>query len=293
MVTRFTSIVLGVAVSVAVAAGAASAFAAMDTVELYYRTTAAAFAPGSDLVVGVFVNADEPVNAFDVEIGYSPATLEFVSFDTSDSIVDVWRGTPQVLSDGIIRIQGGLRSPFSGRAGELTKLTFRVRPEAAGTLQWSFRNASVYAADGTGMIVPSSATPLIVPIVASIPAARLAPLADATAPVFSALRIAESPVDGAYFAVWEAHDEGSGIVNARIRGKQWFVWGPWETAVNPVRLQRGTWAVEVRVTDGQGNSADARAYLWPTFTGKATGAALTIGVLAFVLVVGRRVKRRR
>ena len=277
---------------------AAPAFAAPGT-ELYFRTTASAFAPGSDLMLGVFVNADEPVNAFDVEIGYSPATLEFVSFSISDSIVDVWRESPEVHADGIIRIQGGLREPFSGRAGELLRLVFRVRPEAdpaggemPGTLQWSFRRANVYAADGKGTAVPASVAPLVARVVPSLEPVRLEPSADAEPPVFSVVRIAENPVDDAHFAVWEARDEGSGIVSSRIRVKRWLVWGPWETAVNPVRLQRGTWAVELRVTDGQGNSADARAYLWPTLAWKALLALLLVGIACAAFIIGRRKRER-
>jgi hypothetical protein len=267
--------------------------------ELYLKTTASAFAPGSDLVVGIFVNANEPVNAFDIEIGYSPATLEFETFDTSDSIIGVWKGTPEVLSDGIIRIQGGIIKPFEGRAGEIIKLTFRVRPEvrfpdvqAAETLQWSFRRANAYAADGKGTAVPLSVTPLVLPVVSSLTPARLVESTDTIPPVFSVVRIAESPVDDAHFAIWDARDDSSGIVGSRIRTKQWLTWGQWETAVNPVRLPRGTWAVEIRITDGQGNSAEARAYLWPTFAWKMAALIFCIVLLSVVVFTVRRTRRR-
>lgn len=289
---------LGIALSCIVFVSLAAPCAASGT-ELYFKTTASAFAPGSDLVVGVFVNADEPVNAFDIEIGYSPATLEFVTFDASDSVIGVWKGTPEVLSDGIIRIQGGLTRPFEGRAGELIKFTFRVRPEvrlsetqAPGTLQWSFRRANVYAADGKGTAVVPAAAPLVLPIVPSLTPVHTVRTTDMVPPVFSVLRIAESPVDDAHFAIWDARDEDSGVVSSRIRTKQWLVWGEWETAVNPVRLPRGTWVVDIRVTDGQGNSADAHAYLWPTFAWKFAVLVLCVALLVVVVLVARRTRRR-
>jgi hypothetical protein len=262
--------------------------------DLYFRTTANSFSPGSEFALGVFINSADPVNAVDIEVGYSAASLELLSVNSADSIVAIWKDSPETLSAGIVRLRGAILPSFTGSAGELVRLMFRVRPDAAtGTLQWSFRKGDVYRADGKGTLSTTAVTPLILPISLSAPSVSVPVGTDTVPPGLLSVRATKNPIDGAYFAVWNAHDSDSGVRGSFIRTRTWFISEPWQSAVNPVRLPQGTWSFEIKVTDNQGNSAYRRLYIWPIALQKAlTMLALSLVVFGVTLLFWKRRHKR-
>lgn len=236
--------------------------------ELYFVTGVGSATPGTEVTVGLLLSASVSVNALAVEIGYSSQALEFVRANTGSSIIDVWRGSPEILRDGIVRIEGGMSRPFTGRAGELVQLTFRVRMERPGvfagqteTAQWSVRSGELIRADGRGTLVPfiaKSASVAIVPGVAGAPAG----IRDAEAPRLEMIAVVRNPVDLSHLGVWSATDAGSGIGKSEVRFKRWLLWGPWTIRENPVQVPPGVWAMDVRVTDNAGNASEGSAIRW-------------------------------
>ncbi len=260
--------------------------------ELHFRTSGASLTPGSEFTVAAFVSTTEPTNAYDVEIGYSAQTLELVDVSIADSVIDIWRGGPETLEVGIVRVRGGSLRPFSGRAGELVKLDFRVRPAVSGTLQWSFRRTDLYAADGKGTLRSASWEPLVLPIQMEGVPARIARETDTAPPTFISVSAVENPLDDSWFAIWLARDEVTGVRSAHLRLRRWFFWEPWQHAVNPVRLPSGVWMFEVRVTDGAGNSAYQTVVLTRALATRAAGSILAAAVLLSVALWFRARRRR-
>jgi|SRR3989344_4250801 len=232
-------------------------YAASGSPEIYFKTTSESFAPGSEFTVGVFINSEKPVNAFRLEIGFSPQTLEFLNYNTNFSIIEFWRQDPEILSDGIIKIEGGLAKTFSGRAGEIIKLNFKAKTE--GSAQWSFRQAEIYYADGFGTLAEVKSTPLIFPILKESVLVSLPD--DKISPVILNLEIAKSPVDDSRLAVFNAVDKESGLKTTYLRFRKWLFWSDWEKATNPVRLTAGIWSFQLKAVDNEGNASLRTVYL--------------------------------
>lgn len=231
---------------------------AAENPNLYFRTTAKEFSPGSTFTVGVFVDADKPINAFEIQIGYSVQTLELMDFNTNDSIVDFWRRDPEILEEGIIRIQGGLTKGFIGRAGELIKLNFRAKLD--GSAQWSFRSANIYYADGFGTLATIESSPMILPI--DLNAAKVSLFnEDERKPTILAAGVTRNPVDNSRMAVFNATDKESGLKGIYIRSREWFFWENWHKATNPVRLAAGVWSFELKAEDNGGNVSKKTVYV--------------------------------
>ena len=105
-------------------------------------------APGSEFAVAVYLNAKDPINAFDLEIVYDKKNLEFLSFDNTSSIVNIWQPTPRVLPNGNIGLSGGIIKAFSGEKGLLIKLFFKAM--SVGQPEFPFVKSDLYIADGKG-----------------------------------------------------------------------------------------------------------------------------------------------
>ncbi len=226
--------------------------------EVYFRTTHETFAPGSEFTVGVFVNSESPINAFHLEIGFSPQTLEFVNYNTNFSFVEFWRRDPEVFEDGIIKIEGGTSKPFIGTSGEILKLNFKVKKEGLG--QWSFRVADFYYADGLGTLAETSRVPMTVSFSNSAPFYSL-DKNDKQSPVIAGLEISRNPVDNSRIAVFEVNDMDSGLKTTFLRTRNLFFWNNWEKAINPIRLASGIWSFQLKAVDNEGNSAIRTFYL--------------------------------
>ncbi len=123
---------------------------------VYLKGPDTTLSPGSKFIVNVFLDANSPVNAFDLEINYSKDTLKSLGFDNTNSIVDIWQASPKILENGNISLIGGILKPETGKGDLIIKLPFEVKD--VGVHKISFAKSNIYLADGKGteIKVPTS-----------------------------------------------------------------------------------------------------------------------------------------
>ena len=120
--------------------------------QLYFEGQSSSVAPGSRIVLEVFLDSPSAVNAVDLSVVYPTDALQFLGSDNSDSIVDIWQQKPEGDAPGIVNFSGGILKPFTGTKGELIKLSFVVKDEGSSTTNSviSFAKNNIYLADGKG-----------------------------------------------------------------------------------------------------------------------------------------------
>jgi Cohesin domain len=131
----------------AFAAGAALSFSPASGTE----------AVGSTFTVNVMVDSGGGVgiNAADGKISFDPTLLSVASVSKDSSIFNLWVTDPTFSNtDGTITFSGGGTTAYSGSAGTVMTVTFKVL--AAGTASLKFSSADVLAADGQGTNVLST-----------------------------------------------------------------------------------------------------------------------------------------
>lgn len=116
--------------------------------KVYFKSPASTLAPGSEFIVDVLLDTGEPFNAFDLEVSYPKDKLEFLNFDNSESIVNIWQPKPAILPNGNLGIAGGIIKAWNGKGGLLIKLSFKVLSQ--GEAKISFAKNNLYKADGKG-----------------------------------------------------------------------------------------------------------------------------------------------
>lgn len=257
---------------------------------IYFKTTQQSFAPGSEFVVGVFLNTEAAVNAVRAEIGYSAATVDWIGSNTSHSIIKIWKDSPRRSEEGKLVLEGGIPVPFQGHAGELIELYFRVREGAAQPVQISLRDAFVYRADGEGTEFRPGRSSLSIPVVTTLIRQTLPVISDITSPVISVFRISQEPILGRSLVIWDAVDGDSGIATEEISMRSGLFWSDWETHKSPVSVPDGVWSIRVAVTDRAGNRAESVLYRTDIL---ATKAGLVVLILAGALAIAVFFIRRR
>jgi hypothetical protein len=127
-------------------------FAIENVTKIYLGGPSAPVAPLSSIMVDVYLDSTQPINAFDIEVTYQKDKLEFLAPDNTGSIVDIWQRKPAVETPGKVRFAGGILKGFKGTGGLLIKLSFKVLDTglAADTFQLSFDKGDLYIADGKG-----------------------------------------------------------------------------------------------------------------------------------------------
>jgi len=264
------------------------AYASHDP-KVYFSTPYEELGVGSELVVYVFVESDKPLNVYDIEIGFSPKTLEFTYYNAGTSIVDFFAREPEILKEGILKMGGGSFKPFVGEAGELVKLNFRAKNE--GLAQLSFRKADVHYADGKGTAVQAVREPITFQIVSDLPPTA-SDVEDNTPPALN-METTKDPLYDAELLVFNAQDKESGIRSTHVRLREGILWKDWQAISNPWRISSKAWAVQLKAVDNRGNVRESTLYLWDRLFGKMlyvliAGAALFLGGYGY-----GRLKRRR
>ena len=239
-----------------IAAGVSSG---QEPLELYFRTKEAFLSPASEFSVEVIVAGNQPINALDLEVSYPVDLLEFLGFDNSESIVDIWQGNPEAKIDGLIVLRGGLFRPFEGGEGELIKLNFRS--QAVGQGQIIFKKGNFFLADGKGTLIIPVIRPLEILISEQAPLAKIEKKPDQTPPRLN-VEIAKTPLEKSQLIVFSAQDKESGIKSAVFRSKKWFTWSDWQNTQNPFPVPKGAWTIELKVVNNNGDETIKVIYLW-------------------------------
>ncbi len=132
----------------------ASVFFALSTVWAFAATLSvspntAVYTAGQTFTARVVVNtAGKKINAAEGTLSFKPSELSVVRI-SKGSIFNLWTAEPSFSnSAGTITFSGGTPTGYSGSAGTVLSITFRVK--AAGNPKLSFVNGSVLAADGRG-----------------------------------------------------------------------------------------------------------------------------------------------
>ena len=113
------------------------------------------YTAGQTFTARVVVNTTGAnVNAAEGTLAFNPAELSVVRV-VKGSIFSLWTAEPSFSnSAGTISFSGGTPSGYSGAAGTVLSVTFRVK--GAGTQKVTFRSGAVLAADGRGTNVLTS-----------------------------------------------------------------------------------------------------------------------------------------
>lgn len=230
---------------------------AMDNSQIYFEGPSEAITPESDFTVNVLVDAKEPVNALDLEISYPKDKLKFLTFDNTDSIVDIWQAKPALLPDGNIVLTGGIFKSFAGEKGLIIKLSFRALN--TGQSKLFFAKSSLYIADGKGTKLSMSSLTSTISITenetsASLPKKNKEKMLDNSPPEIL-LEQTTSPVDGSSLIVFHATDSQSGIKQTQMRIKKWGSFSDWQDVQNPVLYPAGAWQIELRAINNAGLEA--------------------------------------
>lgn len=232
---------------------------AQPSPRLYFYTYADSFGIGSELTINVFIDSHRALNAYEVEIGYSPNILEFTHFNTVNSIVDFWKIEPKIIEPGVVRLQGGGSVPFAGGGGELIKIHFRAKKE--GLAQLSFRKAEVYYADGIGTKAQVSFKPISFSVVSYLNATSDF-TEDKKPPIISEVSVNKSPVDKNKILSFRIRDDNSGTRLAYARIKKRLFWDEWQITQSPMQITKNVWAIQIKAVDNQGNIAQKTNYIW-------------------------------
>ncbi len=268
----------------------------MPRATVYFVAAAPSVESGTGVSIGVMLDAPLPVNVVSIELAYSPETLSFVAADTSESMLDVWRKSPEIYRDGIVRLEGGATTPLRGRANEIARLSFRVRPGASGMAQWSFRSVRAVIADGLGTELLIDRTSLSIPIEVlgnfststAQPARGVAH--EQKPPRIILIAMVPNPAGDEMLGVWGAHGGEGGIESAEVRFLRWLSWSDWTLRDNPVRIPQDAWGFAVRVSDRAGNHAERAVVMW----NRALPLALipmVIGFGAVWIFLRRKIRR--
>jgi len=118
---------------------------------LYFSPSAGMFNVGDIFSVSVLVDTqDQAINFSEATINFPSQFLEVVSVSKTKSIFSLWIEEPNFSNTtGTISFGGGLFTPgFSGLAGKIIEIVFRVKKQGSATL--AFSSAVVRADDGYG-----------------------------------------------------------------------------------------------------------------------------------------------
>ena len=273
-------------------------FALADTgAVLSLKPSAEILSVGSDFSVQIFVDSDQPINAYSFDVIYPSDKLDVASLNEAGSVVDLWQSKPKVFVGGKIKFSGGSFSPFTGSNGLVYTVTFRAIREGEASIGFG-GESYVYLANGKGTKIAPSLKGVNVDISgegggsgfgASSTAERKT---DFSPPSINNFLFVGDPVSPDQKLVgFLVRDDKSGTKNVFIKFKQWLWWEDWEEAVNPMPVPNTAWAVRIRAVDNQGNVSEELVYDWAAFL-RYLLPILLIAVFLVALVINRILKRK-
>ncbi len=119
-----------------------------STIELIVSD--ATVSAGRTFSVDVYVTAEVPVNAVDIEVAV-PSSVKVTGIDTGESVITLWTNEPYV-EKGVVYLRGGtFRRGFSGRH---LIATINGVSESPGVVTVKVQKTILLAGDGTGATVP-------------------------------------------------------------------------------------------------------------------------------------------
>ena len=256
----------------------------------------------SILVTASIQTGGQQINTVGGQVSFLPTSLSVSDVRFGNSIISLWVDKPTANNSlGTINFTGGVPGGFSGSSGQL--FTFVVKPKKEGSITITLKDVKVLLNDGSGselqglkiiplnlsitkttIPTPPPITPTSIEENSTAPKDKVSP--ENFVPMVSRH---ESIADNAYFVSFFAVDKDSGVVKYEVREvpKLIGVSTEWVPAKSPHILSIQSWGtlVEVRATDGAGNSTVSTTYK-PFNT---TIAVIFVIIIVLVTVVLTRV----
>lgn len=130
---------------------------AVNAATLYFAPSSGSYTVGSTLSASVYVSSqDQAMNATSSVILFPADKLQVLSFSKTGSIISLWVQEPSFSnSAGTANFEGIVLNPgFTGSAGKVIAINFRVKGEGSASL--TFSSGSVLANDGRGTNILTS-----------------------------------------------------------------------------------------------------------------------------------------
>lgn len=107
--------------------------------------------------IDVMIDARDPINVVGATITFPPELIEIIGISKRSSFLDLWTEDTTIMEQaGLIRFSGGT-TEHGGHRGEGTVLTLSVRAKSTGTAELGFGTVEMFASDGSGKVLESSA----------------------------------------------------------------------------------------------------------------------------------------
>jgi hypothetical protein len=111
---------------------------------------------GETADIDIRINTKTPINTVGATITFPQDTLEVVGISKADSFLDLWTEDTTIKeAAGEVHFSGGTVKQ-GGLSGIGTIVTLTIKAKKSGTVQLSFKDTQIFAADGRGTEVPSS-----------------------------------------------------------------------------------------------------------------------------------------
>jgi len=242
-------------------------------------------APESYVELKVSVSSEKELNAFDIDIEYSPELFAFERAYTKNSFVSLWKSMPLVPESGRISLIGGTTKPWSGSDGEIVTLIFKAR--RAGTSAFAIREAQFALADGKGTKVDSSG--LSQKIAVSFDSEIVDSKIPLTPPRVAAASIINDPETDNPIVVLNSPDAGS-IKWLGMRSRNWLFWSDWQKIQMVSPIPKSAWTAQVKALGYNGEEHTINFYLWQKV---AVKAVIVVLILLFLFITMRVFGKRK
>lgn len=231
---------------------------------------------GQELSVGIKINSgDDPINAAQAKLLFSPDILEVKSISKTGSIFNFWLQEPTFSNtDGTIEFIGGTPNGVSGASLHVLEISFAAK--AIGFSQLAFVDSSITASDGSGRniagtssgasfsVVSTTVVPKAeqVPVPAPTPIIRT-PVPAVGLPATPTVRVPLYPdsadwhnLIGSFTVFWDLPPDVLGIAAALNQNPNFLVpavsEGLFESKAFPPFEISGTYYFHVRFQNNQG-----------------------------------------
>lgn len=244
--------------------------------------------PGSLIEVKILVSSENQINAFDIDLEYSPELFTFERAYTGRSVASLWQSMPFSGGDnGSLSIAGGSKNSWSGANNEIITLVFKAR--RTGTSSFTVRKADFALADGLGTKVSASGTSRKVIVLDG--AYFAGSDIEAPSPQIAGVFIISDPLTKNPVVVLESPDAGS-IKWLGIRSRSWIFWSDWQRTQFTAGIPKYAWAAELKALGFNGEEVLTTLYRWNIVIVKIFLILVVFIIIAAFLITRQKSKKK-
>ncbi len=250
---------------------------------------------GDVFTVQVLVDTEgQTLNAFETILEYPDDVLEFVSSNSSNSVVTLWVKNPTVHEDGTVELGGITPGGVAQEDAFVLELTFKAVKEGQGII--GTRDTQLLLHDGLGTPASVSVQNLHVSVVPGESHVNVQTVDDEEPEVFTPRIERDADVyNGDYFLLFTTTDKGSGIDHFEVK-EGLFGWYTEAQSPYLLRHQALDKTISVKAIDAKGNERIAILYpqhkqVW--YQNKNVIAGILISCVLILLLFFLSYKKRR